>query len=250
MGDSSVDRIIKGALSIGRNFLLEPESKEVVGLYGMPVTRFKVVKSAEEAVKFATEIGYPVVVKIVSPDVLHKSDVGAVKINLKNAEEVKSAFEEISKNVKKFKSNAKITGYIVEQLAPQGHEVIVGMAKDPQFGPALMFGLGGIFVEVLKDVSFRIAPLTEYDAREMVQEIKGYPILTGIRGQKPADVDSIVDIILRVSKLVTEHPEIEQLDLNPVFVYSKGSKIVDARIILSPDSKNDERRSGSGGVKD
>lgn len=232
---NSVDRIINGALSSGRNFLLEPESKEVVGSYGMPVTKFKIAKTVEEAVKFSGEIGYPVVIKIVSPDVLHKSDVGAVKINLKNADEVRAAFSEIMKNVKKFKSDAKIIGVIVEQLAPQGNEVIVGMAKDPQFGPALMFGLGGIFVEVLKDVAFRIAPLTEYDAREMVQEIKGYPVLTGIRGQKPADINSIVDIILKVSKLVTEHTNIEQLDLNPILVYEKGARIVDARIILSTD---------------
>jgi len=233
MPTNSVGKIVQGALSRGRNFLLEPESKEVVGSYGMPITKFKVCKSVEEAIKYSHEIGYPVVLKIVSPDVLHKSDVGAVKVNLKNDSEVREAYGEIVKNVKKFKNDVKVVGVIVEELAPQGNEVIVGMAKDPQFGPALMFGLGGIFVEVLKDVSFRIAPLTEYDARDMIQEIKGYPILTGIRGQKPADIDSLVDIILRVSKLVTEHPEIEQLDLNPIFVYPQGAKIVDARIILS-----------------
>jgi acetyl-CoA synthetase (ADP-forming) len=235
MATNTVERIIESALSSGRNFLLEPESKEVVSSYGMPVTKFRVAKTVDEAIKFSGEIGYPVVIKVVSPDVLHKSDVGAVKINIKNAEEVKAAFAEIMKNVKKFKSDAKIVGVIVEQLAPQGNEVIVGMAKDPQFGPALMFGLGGIFVEVLKDVAFRIAPLTEYDAREMIQEIKGYPVLTGIRGQKPADINSIVDVILKVSKLVTEHVRIEQLDLNPILVYEKGATIVDARIILSAD---------------
>jgi acetyl-CoA synthetase (ADP-forming) len=237
MVTDTVEKIIETALSSGRNFLLEPESKEVVSSYGMPITRFRVAKTVEEAIKFSGEIGYPVVIKVVSPDVLHKSDVGAVKINLKNAEEVKTAFSEIMKNVKKFKSDAKIIGVIVEQLAPQGNEVIVGMAKDPQFGPALMFGLGGIFVEVLKDVAFRIAPLTEYDAREMIQEIKGYPVLTGIRGQKPADINSIVDVILKVSKLVTEHMRIEQLDLNPILVYEKGATIVDARIILSTNGE-------------
>jgi acetate---CoA ligase (ADP-forming) subunit beta len=233
MPANNIGRIIQGALSSDRNLLLEPESKEVVGSYGMPVTRFKVSKSVEEAVKCSHEIGYPVVLKIVSPDVIHKSDVGAVKVNLKNDSEVRVAYREIAENVRKFKNDAKIVGTIVEELAPQGHEVIVGMAKDPQFGPALMFGLGGIFVEVLKDVSFRIAPLTEYDAQDMIREIKGYPILTGIRGQKPADIHSLVDIILKVSKLVTEHSEIEQLDLNPIFVYPQGAKIVDARIILS-----------------
>lgn len=237
MVSNTVDKIIQSALSSGRNFLLEPESKEVVSSYGMPVSKFKVAKTVEEAVKFSGEIGYPVVVKIISPDILHKSDAGAVKINLKNAEEVKTAFAEIMRNVMKFKSDAKIVGVIVEQFAPQGNEVIVGMAKDPQFGPALMFGLGGIFVEVLKDVAFRIAPLTEYDAREMIQEIKGYPVLMGIRGQKPADINSIVDVILKVSKLVTEHQIIEQLDLNPILVYEKGARIVDARIILSANGQ-------------
>jgi acetyl-CoA synthetase (ADP-forming) len=203
----------------------------------MPVTKFKVCKSVEEAIKYSHEIGLPVVLKIVSPDVLHKSDVGAVKVNLKTDSEIREAYGDIIKSVRKFKNDAEIAGVIVEELAPLGHEVIVGMAKDPQFGPALMFGLGGIFVEVLKDVSFRIAPLTEYDARDMIQEIKGYPVLTGIRGQKPADIDSLVDIILKVSKLVTEHPEIEQLDLNPIFVYPHGAKIVDARIILSTNGE-------------
>jgi acyl-CoA synthetase (NDP forming) len=239
MPTDNVGNIIRSALSSGRNFLLEPESKQVVSSYGMPVTKFKVSKSVEEAVKYSHEIGLPVVLKIVSPDVLHKSDVGAVKVNLKTDSEVREAYGDIIKSVRKFKNDAEVAGVIVEELAPQGHEVIIGMAKDPQFGPALMFGLGGIFVEVLKDVSFRIAPLTEYDARDMIEEIKGYPVLTGIRGQKPADIDSLVDIILKVSKLVTEHPEIEQLDLNPVFVYPNGAKIVDARIILST---NGERR--------
>jgi acetyl-CoA synthetase (ADP-forming) len=233
MPANNVGKIIQGALLSGRNLLLEPESKEVVGSYGMPVTRFKVCKSVEEAVKCSDEIGYPVVLKIVSPDVLHKSDAGAVRVNLKNESEVRVAYAEISKNVKNFKSDAKIIGTIVEEHAPQGLEVIVGMAKDPQFGPALMFGLGGIFVEVLRDVSFRIAPLTEYDAQDMIREIRGYPVLMGIRGQKPADIQSLVEIILKVSKLVTEHSEIEQLDLNPILVYPKGAKIVDARIILS-----------------
>jgi acetyl-CoA synthetase (ADP-forming) len=233
MPANNVGKIIQGALLSGRNLLLEPESKEVVGSYGMPVTRFKVCKSVEEAVKCSDEIGYPVVLKIVSPDVLHKSDAGAVRVNLKNESEVRVAYAEISKNVKNFKSDAKIIGTIVEEHAPQGLEVIVGMAKDLQFGPALMFGLGGIFVEVLRDVSFRIAPLTEYDAQDMIREIRGYPVLMGIRGQKPADIQSLVEIILKVSKLVTEHSEIEQLDLNPILVYPKGAKIVDARIILS-----------------
>jgi acyl-CoA synthetase (NDP forming) len=216
----------------GRSYLLEPEAKMVCMEYGIPVTRFKVALTSDEAVKFAEEIGYPVVLKIVSPDVIHKFDVGGVALNLKTLSEVKDAYEKILKNVKKHKPNAKIIGVLVQEMAPQSTEVIVGAIKDPQFGPALMFGLGGIFVEVLKDVTFRIAPITESDAREMITEVKAYPILKGYRGQPPADIDAIVSILLSTSKLVMDHQEIKELDLNPIMVYEKGAKTVDARIIL------------------
>jgi acyl-CoA synthetase (NDP forming) len=216
----------------GRSYLLEPEAKMVCMEYGIPVTRFKVAHTPEEAIKSAEEIGYPVVLKIVSPDVIHKFDVGGVALNLKTLSEVKDAYEKILKNVKKHKPNAKIIGVLVQEMAPQSTEVIVGAIKDPQFGPALMFGLGGIFVEVLKDVTFRIAPITESDAREMITEVKAYPILKGYRGQPPADIDAIVSILLSTSKLVMDHQEIKELDLNPIMVYEKGAKTVDARIIL------------------
>ena len=216
----------------GRSYLLEPEAKMVCMEYGIPVTRFKVAHTPEEAIKSAEKIGYPVVLKIVSPDVIHKFDVGGVALDLKTLSEVKDAYEKILKNVKKHKPNAKIIGVLVQEMAPQSTEVIVGAIKDPQFGPALMFGLGGIFVEVLKDVTFRIAPITESDAREMITEVKAYPILKGYRGQPPADIDAIVSILLSTSKLVMDHQEIKELDLNPIMVYEKGAKTVDARIIL------------------
>jgi acetyl-CoA synthetase (ADP-forming) len=216
----------------GRKYLLEPEAKALCQEYGIPVTKFKVATSVEEAVEFAEGIGYPVVLKIVSPEVIHKFDIGGVILNLKNANEVKDAYEKIIKSVKKHKPNAKIVGILVQEMAPTSTEVIVGSTKDPQFGPALMFGLGGIFVEVLKDVTFRIAPITESDAREMITEVKAYPILKGYRGQPPADIDAIVNILLSTSKLVMEHPEIKELDLNPIMVYEKGAKTVDARIII------------------
>ena len=216
----------------GRKYLLEPEAKTLCQKYGIPITRFKVATSPEEAVKSADEIGYPVVLKIVSPDVLHKFDVGGVVLNLKGSSEVKDAYDKIVKNVKKHKPDAKIIGVLVQEMAPASTEVIVGATKDPQFGPALMFGLGGIFVEVLKDVTFRIAPITESDAKEMITEVKAYPILKGYRGQPPADINAIVNILMNTSKLVMDHPEIKELDLNPVMVYEKGAKAVDARIIL------------------
>jgi acetyl-CoA synthetase (ADP-forming) len=216
----------------GRNYLLEPEAKMVCMEYSIPVTRFKVALTREEAVEFADQIGYPIVLKIVSPDIIHKTDVGAVILNLKNAGQVEEAYDKILENVKNHKPDAKIIGVLVQEMAPSSTEVIVGAIKDPQFGPALMFGLGGIFVEVLKDVTFRIAPITESDAREMITEVKGYPILKGYRGQPPVDTDVIVEILLNTSRLVMDHMEIKELDLNPIMVYEKGAKTVDARVIL------------------
>jgi acetyl-CoA synthetase (ADP-forming) len=225
-------KIIENALREGRKYLMEHEAKSICQQYGMSVTRFKVAKDLNEALKYAEEIGYPVVFKIVSPDIIHKSDVGGVIVNIKNEEEAKNAYKKIMENVAKNKPNAKIIGILVQEMAPAGLEVIVGAIKDPQFGHTIMFGLGGIFVEILKDVTFRITPLTMEDAMEMIREIKGYPLLKGYRGQPPADENAIIDTIMKTSKLLTDLPQISQLDLNPIFVYEKGAKIVDARIIL------------------
>jgi acetyl-CoA synthetase (ADP-forming) len=229
---SNVVEIFEKAKSENRKFLLEPEAKTICAQYGIPVTKFMVAKTAEEAVKFAEKIGYPLVMKIVSPDVIHKFDVGGVVVNLKTSKEVEGAFKKIMDNVKKHTPQAKILGITVQEMAPASTEVIVGAIKDPQFGQTLMFGLGGIFVEILKDVTFRIAPINEQEAKEMITEVKAYPVLQGYRGQPPADVNAIVTILLSTSKLVMEHPEIKELDLNPVMVYEKGAKTVDARIIL------------------
>ncbi len=215
-----------------RKYLLEPEAKIVCMEYSIPVTRFKVALTQDEASGFADQIGYPVVLKIVSPDILHKWDLGGVILNLKNTNDVKNAYDKILENAKRHKPDAKIVGVLVQEMAPSSIEVIVGSIKDPQFGPALMFGLGGVFVEVLKDVTFRIAPITETDAREMITEVKGYPILKGYRGQPPADIDAIVEILMNTSRLVIDHMEIKELDLNPIMVYENGAKTVDARIIL------------------
>lgn len=229
---TSVDEIITIARSENRTYLLEHEAKTIMQLYKIPVTKFEIAETEDAVVKAAGRIGFPVVLKILSPDIVHKSDVGGVLINLETAEAVREGFQTIMNNIMKHQPKAKITGVFVQEFAPIGIEVIIGSLKDPQFGPALMFGLGGIFVEVLKDVSFRVAPITKYDAQEMIKEIKGYPILTGIRGQEPSDIDALVQILLQVSKLVMDHSEINQLDLNPIFSYPKGAKCVDARIIL------------------
>jgi acetyl-CoA synthetase (ADP-forming) len=229
---STVSEIFDKVKKEKRKFLLEPEAKTVCIKCGIPVTKFQLAKNEAETVKFAKEIGYPVVLKIVSPDIIHKSDVGGVIVGLKNAQEVRNAYKQILKNVKKHKIDAKIVGVLVQEMAPSSTEVIVGAIKDPQFGPALMFGLGGIFVEVLKDVTFRIAPITEDEAREMITEVKAYPLLKGYRNMPQADIEAIVQILLNASRLVMDHQEIKELDLNPIMVYEKGAKTVDARIIL------------------
>jgi acetyl-CoA synthetase (ADP-forming) len=229
---STVSEILNKVKKEKRKFLLEPEAKTVCMRCGIPVTNFKVAKNEAEAVKFAEEIGYPIVLKIVSPDIIHKSDVGGVVVGLKTAKDVRNAYKQILESIKKHKADAKIVGVLVQEMAPSSTEVIVGAIKDPQFGPALMFGLGGIFVEVLKDVTFRVAPITVNEAREMITEVKAYPLLKGYRNQPPADIEAIVQILLNTSRLVMEHQEIKELDLNPIMVYEKGAKTVDARIIL------------------
>ncbi|MGB9915013.1 MAG: acetate--CoA ligase family protein [Candidatus Bathyarchaeales archaeon] len=228
----NVTSIISQARFEGRKVLLENEAKTICMEYAIPVTTFKLAETAEEAVKFAEQIGFPVVLKIVSPDIIHKSDAGGVMVNLKTAAEVRSAYGKILENAKRYNSTARIVGVLVQEMATPSTEVIVGAVKDPQFGQTLMFGLGGIFVELLKDVTFKVAPITREDAQEMVTKVKAYPLLKGYRNTPPTDVDAIVNILLSTSKLVMDHPEIKELDLNPILLYEKGAKTVDARIIL------------------
>ncbi len=224
--------IINNALQEGRLNLLEPEAKSICIQYDIPTPAFDVSSNSEEAKNFANKLGYPVVLKIVSPDILHKTDAGGVAVGLENDAEVKKEFEEMLQRVKNYKKDAKIVGVLIQKMAPSSTEVIIGGLKDPQFGQTLMFGLGGIFVEVLKDVTFRIAPISSKDAREMIREIKAYPILKGYRGQPAVDEEAIINILLNTSRLMMEHPEINQLDLNPIMAYDKGASVVDARIIL------------------
>jgi acetyl-CoA synthetase (ADP-forming) len=229
---NKTEKIISQARKEGRNALLEPEAKAICLEYGLPVTKFTVAKTEKEAGEFAEKIGFPVVLKIVSEDIIHKSDAGGVIVNLKTKEEVKAGYCRILENAKKYKADARIAGVLVQEMAPQATEVIIGSVKDPQFGQTLMFGLGGIFVELLKDVTFRVAPITEQEAAEMIVEVRAYPLLNGYRNTPPADVKMLVNLLLSASKLVMDHPEIKELDLNPVMAYEKGAKIVDARIIL------------------
>lgn len=224
--------IIANALKDGRNFLYEYEAKRLCKHYGIPTTEFLYATTVEEAVKYAEIIGFPVVVKLVSRDVLHKSDVGGVVLNVTSKEEVISACNKIKENLSKRMPSATLEGYLVESMLERSVEVIVGALRDAQFGPIVSFGLGGVFVEVLRDVSFRAIPLSRDDALEMIMETKGYEVLRGARGYGPLDIEAVVDIILKVSRMVEELPQIDQLDLNPIYVYPKGARVVDARVIL------------------
>jgi acyl-CoA synthetase (NDP forming) len=181
-------------------------------------------------------MGFPVVLKIASSDVVHKSDAGGVKLDLKNATQVEKAYREITASIKEKFPKAAIGGVSVQPMAKPGVEVIIGMSKDAQFGPVLMFGLGGILVEILKDVSFRIVPLVRRDAREMIREIKGYPVLEGYRGKEPANVSALEDMLLKVSDFVEKNPDIKELDLNPVFAHRDGAVAVDARVVLEEEA--------------
>jgi len=225
-------QVITRARNEGRRVLTEIEAKELLGQAGINVVETKLAASKEQALAIAKEMGYPVVLKIASPDILHKSDAGGVKLDLKTAAQVGKAYDDIIKATKAKYPAANIQGVSVEKMARPGVEVIIGVSKDVQFGPVLMFGLGGVFVEVLKDVAFRIVPLEKRDAHEMVYEIKGYPLLEGYRGQEAANIARLEEMILRVSAFVEGHPEVEQIDLNPVFAYSDGAVAVDARVIL------------------
>jgi len=229
----SVAEVIDNARSQGRTVLTEIESKQVLDEAGIPVALAVLARDAKEAAKAADKAGYPIVLKIVSPDVTHKSDAGGVRLGLQSAGEVEAAFEEIVAAVKAAQPDARIEGVAVQKMAAAGTEVIIGMSKDPQFGPVMMFGLGGILVEVLKDVAFRIVPLEPKDARQMIRELKGFPVLEGVRGQPPADVGALEQLILKVSDFVEAHSEIEELDLNPVFAYADGALAVDARIVVA-----------------
>ncbi len=225
-------QVIDRAKKEGRSVLTEIEAKGLLKRAGISVVDTELATSQDEAISISKRLGFPIVLKIASPDVVHKSDAGGVKLGLKTSRQVGKAYSDIMTSIKQKYPKAKLQGVSVQKMARPGVEVIIGMSKDAQFGPVLMFGLGGILVEILKDVSFRIVPLTKRDAREMVKEIKGYPVLEGYRGQEPVDVDNLEEMILKVSSFVEQNPQVKELDLNPVFAYSDGAVAVDARIIL------------------
>jgi acyl-CoA synthetase (NDP forming) len=219
----------------GRSYIPEVETIEVLETYGLPVPNGKLAGTVEEAVQIAEEIGYPVVMKVVSDDIIHKSDVKGVELNLGSSGEVKDAWDRIHSNALSAMPDAKITGLYVIKMVRDAEEIILGIKRDPSFGPVLLFGLGGIFVEVFKDVSFGVAPLSREEALHMLEQTKAYKILKGARGRNPRDIDSIVDALLRLGQLAVDFPEIEELDINPLFVLDEGKGCVlgDARMILT-----------------
>jgi acyl-CoA synthetase (NDP forming) len=224
--------IIDKARGEARTELTEVESKEFIKQARISVIDTRLATSREKAINVSRKLGFPVALKIASPDIVHKSDAGGVKLGLKRASQVGKAYDDVIQTMSQKYPQARLHGVAVQKMARPGIEVIIGMSKDAQFGPVLMFGLGGIMVEVLKDISFRISPLAKRDAAEMVREIKGYPLLKGYREQEAVNVSYLEDMLLRVSDFVGQNPEIKELDLNPVFAYSDGALVVDARIIL------------------
>jgi acetyltransferase len=215
-----------------RSSLLETESRELLKEYGIALPEAALASSSEEAARAAARLGFPLAIKVVSPDIIHKSEAGGIRLGLRDEKEVEKAFDEIMANACKVTTKDRVLGTLVSPMAAPGQECIIGLIRDRQFGPVVMFGLGGIFVEILRDVSFRVAPLAHEDIDEMVEEIKGYKILTGVRGEKPKDVAAIKDILARVSEIAIDNPEIREIDLNPVIVHEKGASIVDSRVII------------------
>jgi acetyltransferase len=231
-------RIMKDELKAGRNQLIELKALEVLQKYDFPTVPYQLAETAASASIAAAEMGFPVVLKIAGPQILHKTDVGGVRLNLQSEEEVAQTFDEMIASVReKMGEDVEIWGVLVQKMLHKGKEIILGMTRDERFGPMLMFGLGGIYTEALRDVSFRLAPLRREVVTEMVGDIRSYRLLEGVRGERPSDVDSIVECLERLSQLVTENPQIKELDINPLMVYPRGEgvTVVDARIILSED---------------
>ncbi len=234
-----VQKIIESVKKDGRSFMPEIEALGVLEAYGFPILKSRLAKDKKEAVKLAKEIGYPVVMKIVSVDIVHKFDVKGVVVNIQDDAEIEKAYDTMLENVKKFKPDARVWGVNIQEMAKKGEEVIVGANRDIAFGPLVMFGLGGIYVEALKDVTFGFAPLKPSDVVKMIRSVKMFKILEGIRGKPPSDLDAIADCMQRLSQLLVDFEDIMELDMNPIIVYAKGEgcRVADVRIIIKEEKK-------------
>lgn len=227
-----MDDILSRARDKGRTVLTEIEAKLVLGGAGIDCNQTQLASDKSQAVSLSEKIGYPVVLKVSSVDITHKSDAGGVKVNLQDQESVEQAFDDIMNSCRESYPDADIEGVAVQGMATPGTEIIIGMTKDASFGPVVMFGLGGVFVEVLKDVAFRVVPIDETDAAEMMDEIQGKALLAGYRGHEPVNLSCLQDMLIKLSEFVHDTPGIQEIDMNPVFAYGDRAMVVDARIIL------------------
>lgn len=244
----AVRQVIDKVLDDGRVSIGDAEAREILQAYGLQIPASKLASNAEQAVQIATELGYPVVLKVASPDILHKTDVGGVKVGLQDAEAVRDAFDLITYRSQRYLPEARLWGCLVQKMVPQGLEILIGMNRDPQFGPLVTFGLGGIYVETLKDVAFRIAPFSRQEAKDMIKEIKAHALLDGVRGESPADKHALLEAILRIGQMVQDFPEIAELDINPFMLYrdGQGGIAIDMRLILDvKERRNSIVNSGS-----
>ncbi|HLA51472.1 MAG TPA: acetate--CoA ligase family protein [Thermodesulfobacteriota bacterium] len=232
MTKQEAKKLITDAIQSGRTSLLEPEAKEILKAWEIPLPPNFVVKDKDAVIGAANNIGYPVVLKVVSRDILHKTEAGGVMAGLKNAQEVEDSFNEMIFELSDHYATAKIEGFLIERMVDKGVEVIVAGVRDAQFGPAVMFGIGGVIVELLKDVSFRLAPVTKEECLAMMEEIKAYPLLAGYRGAEPADLDAIADVIIKIGNIMAEAVDIKEMEINPLIVYPEGAMAVDARVVL------------------
>ena len=230
---------IDKTLGEGRVAIGDAEARSILEAYQLRIPPSNVARTADEAVEIASEMGYPVVLKVASPDILHKTDVGGVKVGLREATDVRDAFDLITYRAQRYLPEARLWGCLVQKMMPKGLEILIGMNRDPQFGPLVTFGLGGIYVEIIKDVAFRVAPFSRAEAQTMLKEIRTHALLDGVRGQPPVDKEAIIDALLRIGQLVQDFPEIAELDINPFITYEQGHGgiSIDMRLILDPEMK-------------
>ena len=228
---NEINLLLNKLIGQNRKTLTYQESRKILELVGIPLNKMLIAKNLEEGIENAKSIGYPVVLKVVSEDVVHKSDSGGVKVGINSEDDLKESFTEMIQSVRKYYPNAQIEGFSIEEMV-QGIELLIGTNTDSQFGKMIAFGIGGVFVEVYKDVSFRLIPVSEHDVKEMVSEIEGKKLLNGYRGMPKVDKEELISLILKISKLVEENPIIKEMDLNPIVITEQGLKAIDARIIL------------------
>src|SRR5574341_543899 len=243
-GFNEARAVLAGLERQGRTFVLEHEAKKILQAYGIPVIQDHFCASEEESLKAARAVGYPVVVKVVSPQISHKSDVGGVRVGVSSEDELRHCYQEMRVGIGERLDAASILGVLIEPVA-KGREIFIGTSRDPQFGPLMMFGLGGVFVEILKDISYGLAPLTASEARRMIRDIKGYPILQGARGGRSVDEGVLIDVLVKVSRFLADFPQVEEMDINPLFAEGEKAVVTDARLHLGQapahESENDQR---------